>query len=286
MDKKMTDIKLIALDLDGTLLNAEKEIPERNAQALRMCAERGIKIALISGRAFEGVCGFARQMGIEPIVAACNGAQIAEGVGREPFSETVFEESVARRILNTIHESGMYFNVYTRGRCYMGNGHVRASLGPRYAHHIPGIECVFGLPYERVWDEERLMREGATRIQKFVVMGMPDDEGFARIEEKLADLRLSVSSASKRNREFMPTGVDKGFAVRKICARFGISTDQVMAFGDQTNDLPMLAAAGFPVCMENGEEIVKKAARLIAPDHSLGGVGIVLEKYVPGDEKP
>lgn len=281
----MMDIRLIALDLDGTLLNAEKQIPERNIRALRACAAKGIKIALISGRAFEGVCGFARQMEISAIIAACNGAQIEAGESGPLLSETTFAEADARRILQTIEESGMYFNVYTRGRCYMGNGHVRSSLGPRYAHHIPGIECVFGYPYERVNDDARLHAESCVGTQKFVVMGMPYDEGFTKIEAALRDMNLSVSSASRRNREFMPTGVDKGFAVREICAHFGIAREQVMAFGDQTNDLPMLAAAGVPVVMDNGEEIVKRAAKLFAPDHNLGGVGMTLEKYVLGDEE-
>lgn len=281
----MTDIKLLALDLDGTLLNAQKQIPERNIYALRACAERGIRIALISGRAFEGVCGFSQQMGIPAIIASCNGTQIEAGENGPVLSETSFAEADARRILDTIEQSGMYFNVYTRGRCYMGNGHVRASLGPRYAHHIPGIECVFGVPYERVNDDARLHAESVFGTQKFVVMGMPYDPGFAVIEEQLRDMNLSVSSASKRNKEFMPTGIDKGYAVRKICAHYRIDRKQVMAFGDQTNDLPMLAAAGWPVAMENGEAVVKETAKLIAPDASLGGVGIVLEKYVLGDEE-
>ena len=282
----MKNIQLLALDIDGTLLNAEKRIPEINIAALRACAERGVRIALISGRAFEGVCGFSRQMGVSPIIAACNGTQIAAGPDDAPFSETTFSEADARRVLHTLEDSGLYFNVYTRGCCYMGNGHVRASLGPRYAHHIPGVECIFGLPYERVYDDARLHAEAIRGALKFVAMGMPYDPAFAEVEAYLADLQLSVSSASKRNREFMPAGVDKGFAVREICRRFGIPRESVMAFGDQTNDLPMLAEAGIPVAMENGEEIVKAAAKLIAPDHNLGGVGLILQKYVLGDENP
>lgn len=84
--------------------------------------------------------------------------------------------------------------------------------------------------------------------------------------------------------EFMPPGVDKGFAVRRICREMGISADQVMAFGDQTNDIPMLQAAGWPVAMENGEDSVKAVARLIAPDHDLGGVGLTLQRYILEEE--
>jgi len=116
-------------------------------------------------------------------------------------------------------------------------------------------------------------------------MGMAYDPGFEKIREQLADMHLSVSSASRRNCEFMPSGIDKGTAVRVLCEKTGVDPANVMAFGDQTNDLPMLNAAGWPVAMENGEDSVKAAAKLIAPDHNLGGVGIILQKYVLGDEK-
>ena len=117
-------------------------------------------------------------------------------------------------------------------------------------------------------------------VYKFVVMGAPYDPGFEKIRQQLADMQLSVSSASRRNMEFMPTGVDKGSAVEMLCAHTGISPAQVMAFGDQTNDIPMLNASGWPVAMENAEAAVKAVSKIIAPDHNLGGVGLALEEYV------
>ena len=274
------DIRLLALDIDGTLMNSAKQFPENNCRALQECERRGIKIALISGRSFELMRGLARQLGIHPILCACNGTRIEAGENGPTLAEFTFSRAEAEHICRILEESGMYFNSYCRGKCYQGNFHVRPSLGPRYAHHIPGFTGDPGFEYENVMDAGRLHTEGLDNVYKFLLLGMPYDPGFDRVCECLADRRLSVSKSSKRNTEFMPTGVDKGSAVRFICSEMGIDPAQVMAFGDQTNDIPMLQAAGWPVAMENGEPQVKQAARIIAPDHNLGGVALVLEKYV------
>ena len=277
------DIRMLALDIDGTLMDAQKRFPEINRRALRLCEARGIRIALVSGRSFELMRRFSRELGIRPMLAACNGARIEAGEDGPNIAEFTFARADAERVCRTLEDSGMYFNVYRRGHCYMGNPEVRPSLGERYAHHIPGPGGEPGYPYERVCDRGRLWSEGMDGVYKFVVMGAPFDPGFERIRRELEDMNLSVSSASRRNIEFMPTGVDKGSAVAVLCRAIGATPEQVMAFGDQTNDIPMLTASGWGVAMENGEEAVKRAARIIAPDHNLGGVGLVLQEYVLGE---
>lgn len=276
------NIRLIALDIDGTLMNSKKEFPEINRRALQACEKKGLRIALISGRSFELMRQFARDLGVNPILCACNGSRIEESANGPTLAEFTFDRAEAERICRTMEESGMYFNSYRRGKCYQGNPHVRASLGPRYAHHIPGFSGESGYEYETVNDYHRLWGEGLDDVYKFIVLGAPYDPGFDRICEKLSDMNLSVSKSSKRNIEFMPRGIDKGMALRFLCRHLGLERENIMAFGDQTNDIPMLKQAGLPVAMENGEEIVKACARIIAPDHDLGGVGLVLQKTLLG----
>ena len=278
--REIQDVRLIALDIDGTLMDADKRFPEINRRALQACEARGVKLALISGRSFELMRGFAQELGIHPILAACNGARIEAGEDGPTIAERTFARADAERVCRTLEDSGMYFNAYRRGKCYMGNPEVRPSLGKRYAHHIPGTIEDPRYPYETVCDRARLWGEGLDGVYKFVALGEAYDPGFDRLQEALADMHLSVSSASRRNKEFMPSSVDKGYAVRAICRELGIPQAQVMAFGDMTNDIPMLRAAGIPVAMENGEDSVKAVSRLIAPDHNLGGVGLVLERYL------
>lgn len=269
-------VEMLALDIDGTLMDSEKRFPEINCRALQECERRGVKIALVSGRSFEPMRRFARDLGINPLMAACNGARLEGGINGPTLAEHCFERADAERVCETLEASGMYFNVYRRGKNYMGNPHIRPSLGGRYAHHVPGEFGDRDYSYEIVCDRDRLWSEGLNGVYKFVVMGAPYDERFQDIRKKLDDMRLSVSSASRRNMEFMPTGVDKGSALRTLCAKCGLSIQNVMAFGDQTNDLPMLTISGHPVAMANAEDCVRACAKYIAPDHNLGGVGLLL----------
>ena len=279
------DIRLLALDLDGTLMDSQKRFPEINCRALQACERRGVRVCLVSGRSFELMRRFARELGVHPMMAACNGARIEAGENGPTLAEHTFAEADARRVLKTLEESGMYFDYYRRGCCYMGNPEAKAALGARYAHHVPGVEGEGEYRYETICDCDRLHADIAAGVYKFVALGMPYDPRFARLRDELADMGLSVSSASTRNIEFMPAGVDKGSAVRALCAAAGVSPENAMAFGDQTNDIPMLTACGWPVAMENAEPVVKECARIIAPDHDLGGVGLTLKKYVLGDEE-
>ena len=279
-----TDIRLVALDLDGTLMDSDKRFPEINCRALQRCERAGIQVCLVSGRSFELMRGFARELGIRPMFAASNGARIEQGIDGPTIEEHSFDVVSAQRVLDTLERSGLYFNYYTRSRCYMGNVHAKAALGARYDHHSPGITGEAPYTYETICDDERLHADIVRGVYKFVAMGSPYDPRFDRLRSALADMNLSVSSASTRNIEFMPTGVDKGHALRVLCAATGVDLRQVMAFGDQTNDLPMLNICGWPVVMANGEEAVRARARIIAPDHNLGGVGITINKTIFGDE--
>ena len=133
------DIKLLALDIDGTLMDAQKRFPEVNRRALQACEARGIRVALVSGRSFELMRQFARELGVHPLFAACNGTRIEASADGPTLAEFHFSRPDAERVCRTLENSGMYFNSYRRGKCYMGNPQVRPSLGPRYAHHVPGV---------------------------------------------------------------------------------------------------------------------------------------------------
>lgn len=272
-------IQMMAFDIDGTLRGREG-FPEINRLALQECERRGIRLIFCSGRSFEALRGFAKEIGVNPLMASCNGARIDASVDGPILAEYTYDEESSRRVYHMLRDSGMYYMALTRGKTYMCNAWVRPSLGDRYSHHIPGIVVEDGYAYERVEDETRMAMEGIKNTYKYVVMGQPYDPKFAELKAQVEDMRLSVSSASRRNMEFMMPGVDKGMAVRFLAQREGIPLENIMAFGDNTNDLPMLNVAGWPVAMENGEDIVKDAARIIAPHHDEGGVGQVIEKYV------
>lgn len=272
------DIRLMAFDLDGTLLDGKKGVPERNARALRAAAERGIKLMICSGRAFEVQAGFAADIGVDPIFASANGARIDASMHGPVLEENPMDPAVSKRIFDMLMDMGVYFMAYARGRSYMFNIDEQKRL--RKHHHAPGKTMYGGIPFEIVDDVGRGSRECWQATYKYVLFGEDYDSRFGDIKAALDGLGLSISSSWRDNMEIMRPGVDKGYAIRRVCREYGIPTECVMAFGDNANDLPMLETAGWPVVMENGEDCAKRAARIIAPPNHEDGVGVVIEEYV------
>jgi len=271
------DIRLMAFDLDGTLLDGGG-IPEKNARALRRAAEKGIKLMLCSGRAFEVQVGFAHDAGLDMIYASANGARIDLSAKGPTLEENPIEPAVAKQVFDALMERGMYFMTYARGKSYMFNVDEQQRL--KKHHHAPGITCYGGMPFEIVPDSPAARQECWQAAYKFVCFGEDYDPRFAELGNALSGLGLSVSSSWRDNMEIMRPGIDKGYAIRRVCAEFGIPTECAMAFGDNNNDLPMFEAVGWPVAMANGEKCAIDAARMVAPPNNESGVGAFIEEYV------
>lgn len=267
------NIRLIATDLDGTLLDQNRQISPRTARVLRACQEKGVEIMFASGRSFEAVRPFALGAGLTACrVLSCNGSRL----DKTPCGPILFEdnlpEALAREAAGRLVEAGLYTECYSDEHIYMAN---RVPLPTR--HHKPGLNADGTVEF--IDDAARLLNEGPKKARKLIVF----TDKAADIEKAralLQDLPVSLSQSGGDNLEIMREGAGKGRAIAWYAATRGIAKDGIMAFGDQTNDLDMLLAAGWPVAMENAVDEVKRRARLIAPRHDEDGVARVLEQYV------
>ncbi len=271
-------IKLIAVDLDGTLLAGDGTIPAVNVGALLECQRRGICVVFSSGRSFESISHIARRAGLDPIVSSSNGARIDLSTSGETCGEWPMDETTSRRVYETLMRAGVYFMAFTRGHSYMANCPAREKH--RTHIHSPGLYDFGGYPYEMVGDPARVQAEGTVAPYKYVVFARDDDPVFDELRAALSDLNLSISSSGRDNLEIMRPGVDKRSSLKCIAERFHILRSDVMAFGDHTNDIPMLAYAGHPVAMARCDAGVRRIARYFAPDCDAGGVGKLIEELV------
>ena len=276
------DIKMLGFDMDGTLLDSHSEFPERNCRVLRECERRGIRLVFCSGRNFETLRAFARRVGVNPILAAANGARIDASIDGPTLLERAYDDAHSEAVYRAMLAAKIYFIAFTRGHSYMTHAEYRVG---RHCRHVKATtdEPIDGLPYEQVVDDERARLEGTVHPYKYVACGVMNDPRFEIIDERIRHLGMSVSSSAGDNMEVMMPGVDKGSAMRWIAEREGIPASQVMVFGDHTNDAPMLRYAGWPVVMANGADEVKPLARIIAPGNDEAGVAQVIERYVLGE---
>ena len=264
-------IRLIVTDMDGTLLDAHRQVTEHTRQVIRKCLDRGILFALASGRSSDAIGRFIRESDIKGcIIMSCNGAHIEDSEGNVLFEHKV-DPDIAKEAAKRLVSAGLYLECYATHKNYMAN------LRPmKERDHKPGINKDGTLFME---DPEKLIEVGTKDARKLIMFS--DDIGDQDLTEKLlADLPLDLSKSSTDNVEIMDKGAGKGEAVRKFAELTGIKKDEIMAFGDQTNDISMLLEAGTAVAMENAVDEVKRIADVIAPPNYEDGEAQIIEKLV------
>lgn len=277
------DIRLVAMDLDGTLLGPDKQISPENARALRACEARGIKMVLASGRNFESVRTLALGVGLSSPIITANGARVDMSPNGPMLIDYPFDKSLARHVYDILADSAVYFVLYTRERVFKCNtGCLEEPEEGVFVSVTIDKNQVF--PFEVRDNPRRTMAEGLDNTYKFVAYS-PDEAQLKALRDRIArETDCSLSSSWFDNVEVLRPGAGKGLALRDLSRKLGVKKSQVMAFGDNLNDLDMLENAGVPIAMENAVERLKAVARHIAPHHGESGVGRMLTKLVLGGE--
>lgn len=275
----MAEIKLVAMDLDGTLLNDDKVVSERTAGVLRECEKRGVKMVIASGRGFEAARIFARDAEITGPVICANGARVEES----PFGPTLMEDYIppelGEKVAEIMYESGIYFVCYSRGVNY--NLHPNDMKRGRLPKESPdGPEYTLRYSY----DEKEAFDKGVHHAYKFVAFARDSEmDALAEMRRRImAGTECAVSSSWGDNIEVLAPGAGKGKAISFLAARYGIRKEEIMAFGDQLNDKDMFLASGMPVAMANAVDELKACAAYTTLSNREDGVAYALEKFVLG----
>ena len=263
-------IRLIATDIDGTLSNGHGKIPERNIRAIERAREKGIVFAVASGRFAENVYLLMEDCGIRCPVVGTNGARIVDE-NLKTLSEHRMNPNAARQVVEALIDYGTeYFIFSDRAICIgsqTGVHHSELSQGDRVR--------ALGFTYYHGPDEARALAERC--VHKFFITNQKPLEPIREALRGISGIDLTQSAAN--NIEVMPQGVDKGKGVRDLADLYGIPMSQVMTLGDESNDIPMLKAAGYGVAMGNGSDEAKAAARFITGSNKDCGFAEAIEKY-------
>ncbi|MBQ3080644.1 MAG: HAD family phosphatase [Clostridia bacterium] len=267
------NVRLICMDMDGTLFGEMGQVPEINKEALRACEKMGIKLALVSGRGYSFIRRKADEIGIHAAVASANGARIDDENGNTIF-EGVFQKEKGEFIARLLLNENVNFEAYTKGRNYIARSELMPDAHKKSLHMYLKAGDV-----EAIYDDERIVTEAPANAYKFVVFSDKASE-IDRIRTLLDSLGIKHCSSGSQNVEIMPEGADKGAALKRLCDYYHISPTDTMAFGDYTNDIDMLSASAHPVAMGNAVDSVKRIAEIVAPLNTEGGLGQVLFAHV------
>lgn len=269
-------IKLIALDLDGTLLGADHDtIPRRNLDALRAAADRGVKIAIATGRSWSLVRETAAQMDAVHYGLTANGACVLEPATGRVLVKTPMDPAQCAAIISILRRRGLSYELYMDGRNYVQRDDIahldQFSLSDRFAQMFLRNMTV---------TEDMLEVVAAGEPEKFDIFYVPPEDREDVIREILTTGPTALSGGLADNLELTAPQANKGVALSALAGQLGLTADQVMAFGDASNDLEMLAWAGWSFAMANASPAVKQTARYQTGSNDQGGVGMAIEQYI------
>ncbi len=273
----MKEIKIIALDLDGTLLNSNKELSERNYRALEAAAQRGIQIVPTTGRFYGAMPQVIRQLPFVNYVITINGAQVRDLRTGEVLYRAEIPWQQAIEIMSYLDTLPVIYD------CFMGDAAwMTAALKEKIEDHTtdPHYRKMLHELRQPVEELKAFLAQRQTDIQKTQFFTM-DAALRQRLLEELPQRfeNIIASSALIHNVEINNARANKGDAVLALAAHLGCTADNVMSFGDGLNDVTMLCAAGVGVVMANAFDEVKAYADYITDDCDHDGVATAIEKF-------
>ncbi|MBE6708159.1 MAG: HAD family phosphatase [Ruminococcaceae bacterium] len=273
-------IKLIATDLDGTLLLPDHvSVSDENARALRAASEQGIRIVIASGRTHEVFPAGVRELEFIDYALTSNGSSLMifdtkTGEPKEQRSVTEMPCDVWNFVYDSMVSAGADPEVYACGKSFMD-----AEMGDRYGSGLLPDALVAELKSHITFVDDVKETLVGKSAEKVCALTVPEENRASLMAVLENDGRLEITSAIPGNIEVNLKGTSKGRAIAMLCDMLGIMPDEVMAFGDADNDVEMLKYAGFSVAMGNAKDEAKAVCRYVTETNENDGVAKAIYKY-------
>ena len=275
------DIRLIVSDIDGTILPKGQALSPATVRSIAACRARGVEFVVASGRWYPAARKIAvEQLGIDDgVMIICNGGAVVRSDGSFLRQWRLSAEQ-AHRIYDLLRAEKVMMTAYVPDAIYRVRGEYLTVF------RLPETSYFAGDRAYRVVDDDWQGFEKRGLDCPYKIEAYADDTALlARLRQEVEAMGFQANSAFPFNLEIMAPGAGKGTAVRWLTEHMQLTGDQVMGFGDYTNDLPMLENVGWPVAVGNAIDEVKAACRIIAPACEDDGVAKTISKYVLGDEQ-
>jgi Cof subfamily protein (haloacid dehalogenase superfamily) len=273
-------VRLIAIDIDGTLLNSEFKIPPANLAALRAAHEMGVEIVLVTGRRHTFALPIAEMLGFDIWLMTSNGA-VTKSMTGELFHRDLLPAATARKLLAHMEafrpNCVLTFDTELPGALVLEHADVlNASIGRWIEKNAQWIEFVVPLEKALVTDPVQLMYCGT-------IARMRECEAHlkkAGIDHEVTVLKTEYPARDLCLYDVLNYGCSKGHAVERWVKHRGITKEQVMAIGDNYNDLEMLHFAGNPVIMGNASDEMKSHGYPVTLSNDQAGVAAAIEQVL------
>ena len=252
--------KLFVADMDGTLLNDNKKISDKNIQTIKKLQDFGIRFAVATGRHDSMIKSYLKHLDLHVPVISCNGAVV-----REPFSDQIFlSEALPREqsldVIDICKERQADFHIY---------GH-ESIFGEKLSHKMLYYHNLNKTlpPEERtklvtVSDSKDIVLNESEPLYKFLIIS-DKNRGLLDITDRLAEIDgLTVCQSMPTLCDVMKEGITKAYALQKLSESLGIKRNEIVAIGDQYNDIDLIEYAGLGIAVANAEDALKEKADIV-----------------------
>ena len=280
----MANIKLIALDMDGTLFDELGKISEKDKETLQRATEAGVAVAIATGRAYtELPVEMLYEVGVRYAITGNGSAVYKLPTGQCVFADCLDNE-VLYDILEEIGQLDVYYDVYIEGIAYCPKSvchNIRKMDMPTEIHeHVERTRTV-------VDDLIEFIKSTGKQVEKATVNFALLKDGSLLGREETAEIldkypQVQYLSGGYHNWEFTRTGVTKGSGIQFLAKELGVPMECTMACGDSQNDLAMLETVAVAVAMGNATPEVKRIADFVSKTNNESGVAYAIEKFVFG----
>lgn len=267
-------IKLVAMDLDGTLFGTDhKTVSKRNRNAIKNASLKGVKIVICSGRTCCHIKNIINQVKVVDYILASNGA-LAMDMAGNVLAFDGMDYDTWKFVYEVLEQFGIAAEIYCNGNSYM-----KKSSRDLYKSDYLDDKFLQELKEDITFCDNPLETLKNKSVEKVTSIYIPENQ-YDKIKTIFIEKNLVVTSSVPFNMEINKMGVDKGSGLSSLCDTLGIHPDEVMAFGDGDNDIAMLQWAGQSYAMKNAQDSVKKAAKFVTDCNDKDGVAKVLENIL------
>lgn len=276
MEVKKMDVKLLAMDLDGTLmLGDHQHVGETTRRVLAACRQKGVRLALATGRTLALTEPVQAQLPFLDYVVFSNGAGVWDIQNKRLLHSDPMDLADARQICAYLDSRPVYYEFYADG----------VPVAPA---RCEGLARLDGVPDSFVDEllEKVVYRDSVAdalagmTVEKLNLFTIPDAENRALRDFLHTMDRVEITSSIGCNVEAGKVGTSKATALAALCGQLRMQPDQVMCFGDSGNDVDMLRYCGHSYAMENGTAAAKAAARFLAPSNDREGLAQVAQRVI------
>lgn len=271
-------IRMIGLDMDGTLLTTEKELTEHTREVLREAIDRGVVVLPATGRPLAGIPEEVLKFPGVRYAVASNGARIVDLKESRVLYEDLVPYETGRRVLEICSRYDSMLEIY-----YDGVGYAEEEKLKHLDEYVPRLPMARYIASSRrpVADVRAMHEERKAPTDKVQALFRTREEckkAWKEVEKEIPD--IEITGALSNNIEVNAKGVNKGRGLLILGELLGIHREEIMAVGDGSNDIVMLREAGLGVAMENATDEVKAAADVITLSNDQEGAAAAIEKYV------